>query len=81
MQYSVLIEAVTDPEFPPGYFYAHIPTLDITTHGFGIEGAQAAARELADIWIAEKRANGQPVPREVNSYVAHIEIADALLGA
>ena len=81
MQYSVLIEAVTDPGFPPGYYYAHIPSLDLTTHGLGIEGAKAAAKDLLELWIEEKIAHGEAVTREVDSYVAHIEIADAVLGA
>ncbi|MDD5249991.1 MAG: hypothetical protein PHY45_13470 [Rhodocyclaceae bacterium] len=81
MQYSVLIEAVTDPEFQPGFYYAHIPALDLTTHGFGIEGAKAAARDLLGVWVEEKRARGEHVSREVDSYFARIEIEDALLGA
>lgn len=55
MQYSVLIEAVTDPDFPKGYYYAYIPSLGLTTHGFGIEGAKTAACDLVGLWIAEKR--------------------------
>jgi len=56
MQYSVLIEAVTDSGFPDGYYYAHIPSLGLTTHGFGIEGAKIASRDLIGLWIAEKKA-------------------------
>ena len=56
MQYSVLIEAVTDTDFPQGNYYAHIPSLGLTTHGFGIEGAKMAARDLIGLWIAEKNA-------------------------
>lgn len=81
MQYSVLIEAVTDPGFPAGYYCAHIPTLDLTTHGLGIEGAKAAARDLVGIWIEERKAHGETIARETDSYFAHIEIEDALLGA
>ena len=54
MQYSILYEAVTEPGFPPGYYYAHIPALDLTTHGAGIEGAKAAAQDLIKVWIEEK---------------------------
>ena len=78
MQYSVFLEPVNEPEFQ-GYYYAHIPTLDLTTHGQGIEGALAAARELIEAWIAEKRAHGDAVPIERKSLIAHIEIPDALL--
>jgi predicted RNase H-like HicB family nuclease len=81
MQYSVLIEAITDPGFPSGYYYAHIPALDLTTHGMGIEGAKAAARDLLGLWIEERKARGEAVAREADSYFAHIEIEDALLGA
>lgn len=81
MQYSVLIEAVTDPGYPPGYYYAHIPALDLTTHGLGIEGAKAAARDLLGLWIEERKAHGEAITREADSYFAHIEIEDALLGA
>jgi len=54
MRYSVLLEPVNEPEFQ-GYYYAHIPTLDLTTHGEGIEGALAAAQELIEAWISEKQ--------------------------
>lgn len=81
MQYSVLIEAVTDSGFPPGYYCAHIPALDLTTHGLGIEGAKAAARDLVGIWIEERKAHGETITREADSYFDHIEIEDALLGA
>jgi predicted RNase H-like HicB family nuclease len=78
MRYSVLLEAVRDPEFE-GYYYAHIPALDLTTHGRGVEGALAAARELLEGWIAERRAHGEPVPVESDSLITHIEVADAVL--
>ena len=78
MRYSVLLEPVNEAEFE-GYYYAHIPALDLTTHGQGVEGALAAARELVEAWIAERRAHGEPIPRESDSLIAHIEVADALL--
>jgi predicted RNase H-like HicB family nuclease len=59
MQYSILIEAVTDSDFPQGYYYAHIPSLGLMTHGFGIEGAKMAARDLIGLWIVEKKAQGE----------------------
>jgi len=52
MRYSVLLEPINEPEFQ-GYYYADIPTLDLTTHGQGIEGAIAAAQELIEAWIDE----------------------------
>ena len=81
MQYSILIEAVTDSGFPAGYYCAHIPSLDLTTHGLGIEGAKAAARDLLTLWIEEKKARGETIVRETDSYFARIEIEDAVLGA
>ncbi|MBI4401660.1 MAG: type II toxin-antitoxin system HicB family antitoxin [Nitrospirae bacterium] len=78
MRYSVFLEPVKEPEFQ-GYYYAHIPTLDLTTHGQGMEGALTAAQELAEAWIAEKRARGESVPVESKSLIAQIEVPDALL--
>lgn len=78
MRYSVFLEPVKEPEFA-GYYYAHIPTLDLTTHGQGMEGALAAARDLVTAWIGEKRAHGEDVPTESQSLVAQIEVPDAIL--
>jgi predicted RNase H-like HicB family nuclease len=81
MHYSILFEAVKDPGFPEGFFYAHIPALDLTTHGEGIEGAKSAAVDLITAWIEEKRAHGEPVPVEAESYFSSVEVDDAVLGA
>ncbi len=78
MRYSVLIESVNETGFE-GYYYAHVPTLDLTTHGQGIEGALRAAKELVEAWVAEKRAHGETIPTERQSVIAHIEVADAIL--
>jgi len=78
MRYSVFLESVNEPEFQ-GCYYAHIPALDLTTHGQGIEGALAAAQELTEAWVAEKRAHGESVPVEAKSLIAQIEVPDALL--
>lgn len=64
MRYSLLIEPVHEAGFPTGYYYAHVPAFDLTTHGEGIEGARAAAKDLILLWVEEKRACGEPVPRE-----------------
>ena len=80
MRYSVLLEPINEPEFQ-GYYYAHIPTLDLTTHGQGIEGAIAAAQELIEAWVEEKRSRGESVPVETKSLIAQVEIPDALLRA
>ena len=60
MKYSVILNVIDEFGFE-GYYYAHIPTLDLTTHGKGIDGALAAAKELAEVWIAEKRARGESI--------------------
>ncbi|MFI5395376.1 MAG: hypothetical protein ACHQ9S_07575 [Candidatus Binatia bacterium] len=52
MRYSVFLEPIQEAGFE-GFYYAHIPTLDLTTHGAGVEGALAAARELAEAWVTE----------------------------
>jgi predicted RNase H-like HicB family nuclease len=67
MIYTIFFEKVKDVAFPKGYFYAHIPTLDLTTHGFGIEGAKAAALDSINLWIAEKKANREEITIESES--------------
>jgi predicted RNase H-like HicB family nuclease len=64
MTYTVIYEKITDGSLPDGYYYAHLPTLDLTTHGLGVEGAKEAAKDLLKAWIQEKRANGEKVPTE-----------------
>ena len=80
MRYSVFLEPINEPEFP-GYYYAHIPSLDLTTHGPGVEGALAAARELIEAWIEEKRSRGETIPVETKSLIAQVEIPDAVFGS
>ena len=80
MRYSVLLEPIQEPGFE-GCYYAHIPALDLTTHGQSVEGALEAARELVEAWIAEKRAHNEPVPTETTTLVGHIEVSDAVLGS
>ena len=80
MQYSVVLDAVNEPGFE-GYFYAHIPALDLTTQGKGIEGAVAAAKDLAGLWVAEKQTRGEPVPQETGTLITRIEISDAVLSS
>lgn len=81
MTYSILYERIIDPSFPSGYYYAHIPALDLTTHGQGIEGAKEAAKDLLRLWIEEKKANGEKIPVEIESFFSQIEVDDALLSA
>ena len=81
MMYSIVYERVNDPSLQSGYFYAHIPALDLTTHGFGLDGAKAAALDLLKLWIEEKRANGESLLIEHEAYFSKVEVDDALLRA
>jgi predicted RNase H-like HicB family nuclease len=74
LRYTVVIEATREPEHP-GWYYAHVPALDLTTHGEGVEGALAAAQELITGWVAELRDAGKPVPVEDAAFVTHVEVA------
>jgi len=58
---GILFERVEDPGFPPGYFYAHVPSLGLTTNGVGIEGVRAAATDLARLWVSGRAAHGERV--------------------
>lgn len=74
MTYTIIYEKISDPSFEEGYFYAHLPALDLTTHGFGIEGAKAAAIDLLKLWIEEKKANGEQIIREEESFYSKIGV-------
>ncbi|MFN0127732.1 MAG: type II toxin-antitoxin system HicB family antitoxin [Verrucomicrobiales bacterium] len=75
MHYPVILERVPDEEEMPGHYYAHIPSLGLTTHGSGMEGALEAARDLATLWNEEKRAHGEPVPAVSEAILATVEVA------
>ena len=74
MRYSVLIEPVEESEKLPGFYYAHVPSLGITTHGNGVEGALAAARDLIQLWVNEKQAAGEILPPARESLLATVEV-------
>lgn len=78
MTYTIIYEKINDVSLGEGYFYAHLPALDLTTHGLGIEGAKAAALELLKMWLEEKKANNEPIIREEESFYSKIELQDAL---
>ena len=59
MNCPILFEKIEAGDFPQGYCDAHLTTLGLTKHGPGVEGAFAAALDLARLWIDEKRANGE----------------------
>jgi len=73
MQFSVVYEKVSDPSFE-GYYYAHIPSLSLTTHGLGIEGAKEAAQDLVKLWIKEKEDSGEVIKEESETFYSQIEI-------
>ncbi len=74
MNYSVVIEPVEESEQMPGCYYAHVPTLGLTTHGAGIEGALAAARDLIVLWLEELRAGGAKPQSPKESILATVEV-------
>ena len=82
MRFSVVFEKVQDAGFPAGYYYAHLPSLGLTTHGLGVEGARQAAADLLQLWLAEKRASGEEVAESSEPLFGTLEIPkDALQGA
>ena len=82
MNFSVMFEKVQEAGFPPGHYYAHVPSLGLTTHGLGVEGARQAAADLLRLWIAEKHANGEKVTASAETLFSTLEVPDdALQGA
>ena len=79
MNLPVLFERITDGTLPSGYFYAHVPTLGLTTHGMGVEGAREAAMDLVTLWVAEKRANGEGTPAAGETLMSTLEVPDDAL--
>jgi predicted RNase H-like HicB family nuclease len=75
MRYPVMLERIPDEEGMPGFYYAHIPSLGLTTHGHGMEEALEAARDLATLWNEERRANGEPVIVGSEAILATVEVA------
>lgn len=70
-----MIEPVAESEGMPGFFYAHVPALGLTTHGRGVEGAVEAARELVTLWNEEKRSHGEAVPAPSEPILTTVEVA------
>jgi len=79
MRYSVFLEPISEPGLD-GFYYAHVPSLGLTTHGKGVEGALAAAQDLAAAWVLEKRTHGESLPVEHTLLVGQIELPDAVHG-
>ena len=59
----------------PGYYYAYVPSLGLSTHGLGMQGALDAARDLVSLWIDEKRAHGETVAAQSDAVLATVEVA------
>lgn len=78
MTYTILFQKIDEKDFPSGFYYAHIPAFDITTHGSGIEGAREAAKDLLKIWIEEKKSEGEKIEPENEILISKIEMEDAL---
>jgi len=74
MRYSVLVEPVEERENLPRFYYAHVPSLGLTTHGDGVEGAIAAARDLIHLWVEEKKAAGESPAPARESLLATVEV-------
>jgi hypothetical protein len=75
MRYPVMLERIPDQEAMPGYFYAYIPSLGLTTHGLGVEGALDAARDLVTLWNEERRALGEPLITASEAILTTVEVA------
>lgn len=76
MVYGILLEKILDKNFPEDYYYVHIPSLGLTTHGLGIEGAIEAAKDLIQLWISEKKANGEPINLSSELFYSTLEITE-----
>ena len=79
MNFGILFEKVEDKDFPPGYFYAHIPSLGLTTHGVGVDGARQAALDLVRLWLAELKAHGDPLPVPKEILFSTLDVPDDAL--
>jgi predicted RNase H-like HicB family nuclease len=74
MKYAVALEPVPDSENMAGYFYAHIPSLGLTTHGLGVAGALVAAKDLVKLWLEEKHHHREEVHLAQEMVLATIEV-------
>jgi predicted RNase H-like HicB family nuclease len=76
MKVGVLIEKISEDGFPEGYYYAHAPSLGLTTHGMGIEGAISAIKDLISLWIEEKKANNEGIKSSTETFYSTLEIEE-----
>lgn len=75
MTYGILFEKIENGELPSGFYYAHIPALGLTTHGEGIDGARAAAKDLVKFWLMEKKAAGESINLPSEFFFSTIEFS------
>jgi predicted RNase H-like HicB family nuclease len=79
MNVGVMFAPARDTDFPAGYYYAHVPSLGLTTPGPGSEGARAAAWALVRLWLEEKRASGEPIPPPADGLCSPLGLPDHAL--
>jgi predicted RNase H-like HicB family nuclease len=79
MTYGILFEKIDSGELPPGFYYAHVPALGLTTHGEGMDGARAAAEDLVKPWLTEKKAAGESIDLPSEFFFSTIEISESAL--
>jgi len=51
----------------------------LTTHGQGIEGARAAAEDLINLWLAEKKAAGETIKLPSEFFFSTVDISESAL--
>ncbi len=79
MTYPVIFERISEAEMEGGYYYAHLPALGLTTHGVGVDGARVAILDLLELWVAEKRAAGEPVTAPEEFLFSTVELREDAL--
>lgn len=50
----------------PGFYYAHVPSLGLRTHGSGVDGAHAAARDLIHLWVGKSSRRRNAILKQVH---------------
>jgi len=75
MRYAVMLEKMPEGEGGQGGYYAHVPSLGLTTHGGGLEGALEAVRDLLGLWLEERRSHGEMISEEGEAVLATVEVA------
>jgi predicted RNase H-like HicB family nuclease len=78
MTYGIIFEKINEPGFD-GYYYAHIPSLGLTTHGVGIDGARAMAEDMVTLWLEELISEGKEIPHNGDVLLSTLEIHEDAL--